>query len=296
VRFLLAVRADAVDPDPVEIPVPVVLGVALACVLAAVVLATAIGRHGGRRRELLRLAAAHGLVYSDGDPAGIAALRFPTFAGARGVVIRDVLTMRTPHGDVRAFDFTLWDEHERSRSSRESLGDVADHVFGLGSDSASPADTQRSYSRVRSGVVVRVDAFMPTCTIRPVSWATKTFEAIGVADLDFESDAFNNGWDVRCSDRRFASLFVDAQLIDVVLSLDERIAAKVSLETFGNYVLVTSDLCRPSRQVELLQAVARLPQLVSPLVIEEYPTALAMHARSSTVTWQQRPDGRNGLY
>ena len=288
--LLLAFRPDTVEPDPVEIPASLVGAVAIACVIAAVVLALAVGRHGGRRRELQRLAAAQNLVYSDGDPAGIAALRFPTFAGAGGVVIRDVLTLRSAHGDVRAFDYSLWDERERNRSSRESLGDVADHAFGF--DPASPTDTQRSYSRLRSGAVVRVAAFLPLCTIRPASWATRTFEAIGVADLDFESDEFNNGWDVRCSDRRFAALFIDAQVIDLILSLDE----KVALETFGNYVLFTSNLCRPARQVELLRAASRLPEILSPLVVEEYPTALAMHSRTSASAWQQRPNGVGGMY
>ena len=291
---LVAFRSDAVEPNPVEVPAALVWGIAIACVIAAIVLALAVRRHGGRKRDLQRLAAAQNLVYSDGDPAGIADLRFPTFGDARGVVIRDVLTLRTAHGDVRAFDFSLWDEHERGRTSRDSLDDVADHAFGF--DPAPPTGTQRSYSRPRSGAVVRVDAFLPLCTIRPASWATRTFEAIGVADLDFESDEFNNGWDVRCSDRRFASLFVDAQLIDLILSVAGAITDKVSLETFGNYVLVTANLCRPARQVELLRAVARLPEVLSPLVVEEYPTALAMQSRTSVDAWQQRPNGRAGMY
>jgi hypothetical protein len=97
---------------------------------------------------------------------------------------------------------------------------------------------------------------------------------------------------VRCGDLRFANLFVDAQLIDLVLGIEE----KVGVETFGNYVLFTTKFAKPAQMVRLLRSVARLPAILSPLVREEYPTVAAMEARWSMDAWQARPDGRGGVY
>src|SRR5690606_14545785 len=115
---------------------------------------------------------------------------------------------------------------------------------------------------------------------------------MGAPDLDFESDEFNVGWDVRCADARFASLFVDAQLLDLVLSFPHKLA----IETLGNYILLSTSLCRPSDQLQLLRTAARLPLQLAPVIAHEYPTALAMQSRSSERAWQERPNGRGGLY
>jgi hypothetical protein len=120
----------------------------------------------------------------------------------------------------------------------------------------------------------------------------RAFEAAGLPDLDFESDEFNRGWDVRCADHRFANLFLDAQMIDLVLDLGR----DVGLETFGNYVLLTAKFRRPRDLVGLLRAARRMPEILNPLVIEEYPTVAAMEARAPLDAWAARPDGRGGMY
>lgn len=287
---IVAFLQDSSDSTAFELPPALAIGIPTASLVAALLLALAIGRHRGRGRELQRIAAAENLVYSDGDPAGISSLRFPTFATARGVVIRNTLTLRTDAGDVRSFDFALWDEHESRRSDRDSGRGPADELFGF--DAKPPTETRRSYSRARSGAVVRVEAFLPPCTIRPATWATRAIEAMGAPDLDFESDEFNVGWDVRCSDERFASLFVDAQLIDLVLSFPNKLA----IETLGNYILLSTSLCRPADQLQLLRSAARFPFQLSPVIAREYPTAFAMQPRPSERSWQERPKGRDGPY
>jgi hypothetical protein len=188
------------------------------------------------------------------------------------------------------FDYSLFEERDASTDRRDALEGMADELFGF--DRREPPDVARVYSAPRTGAIVKVHAFLPPCTITPSSWVSRTFEAAGLPDIDFESDEFNRGWDVRCADRRFADLFVDAQLIDLILSLDD----KVALETFGNYVLFTARFAKPAHVARLLHAAQRLRSVVSPLVTAEYPSATAMEARSSMDAWNARPDGRGGAY
>jgi hypothetical protein len=276
------------------VPDWMVLAVPVVCAAAVVYLAYAIHRYGGRERAVQRVAASHGLTYSSTDPAGIGALRFPTFARARGVRVTNVVWDARGSGSprARAFDFSLYEDRPSARGGRDTLDALADEVFDFDSRPGGGAEVRRTYSAPRSGAVVRVDAFLPPCTITPTSWASRAFETMGLPDLDFESDEFNRGWDVRCGDRRFASLFIDAQLIDLVLGSDQKIA----IETFGNYVLFTAAFAKPTRMPRLLEAASRLPAILSPLVVEEYPTVTAMEARHSMDAWANRPDGRGGVY
>jgi hypothetical protein len=269
-----------------------VLVVPVACAAAVVYLAYAIHRYGGRERALRRVAAAEGLVFTSADPANIGALRFPTFARAKGVRVTNVLWAREADGEPRArvFDYSLFEEREARADARDSLDGLADEMFGF--DPRASTDVTRTYSASRTGAVVRVDAFLPPCSVMPTSWVTRAFESVGLADIDFESDEFNRGWDVRCGDRRFATLFLDAQMIDLVVSLEP----KVGLETFGNYLLFTTKLATPTAMATLLRAVRSVPSILSPLVVDEYPTVTAMEARSSLDSWSARPDGRGGLY
>jgi hypothetical protein len=276
----------------VNYPDWMVLAVPVLCAAVVIYLAYAIHRYGGRERALRRLAGSEGLIYSGTDPAGIGAMRFPTFARARGVRVSNVLWIRDGAGEprARAFDFSLYEERESPSDRRDVLDGLADEVFGF--DPRPDTEVRRTYSAPGSGAVVRVNAFLPPCTVMPATWVSRAFETVGLADIDFESDEFNRGWDVRCGDLRFAHLFLDAQLIDLVLGLDD----KVGIETFGNFVLFTSKLAKPPHLVRLLRAAAQLPAILSPLVVDEYPTVAAMEARTSMDAWKARPDGRGGFY
>jgi hypothetical protein len=270
-----------------------ILLVVVACAAAALYLVYALHRYGGRERALRRHAAAESLRYSDVDPAGISKLRLPSFASAHGVRVSNVLSTSDDGERARAFDFALWRERTDADDG-DLLKSLSDEAFGFGPSTG--GRTTRVHSAPRSGALVRVDAFLPLCTITPASWMTRAFESVGIADIDFESDEFNRGWDVRCADRRFASVFVDAQLIDLILTLDHEQRTRVGVETFGNYVLLTAGLVRPDRMVQMLRAAQRIPSLLSSVVVDEYPTAAALEARSSIDAWQTRPDGRGGNY
>jgi hypothetical protein len=273
------------------IPTWVRWGLPAACAVAALYLLHAMGAYGGRARALRRLARREGLTYHEADPAGIGRLRFATFAGAEGVDVTNVLTLARPAGSpARAFDYSLWTGRETAGARHDVLDGLADELFGF--DPGRSARASRVHTTLRSGALVQIGAFCPRLTITPTTWVTRAFEAIGVADIDFESDEFNRGWDVRCADRRFAALFVDAQLIDLILDLGDR----VGVETFGNSVLLTSKLCRPEQLVRLGRAVARIAEIVPPVLAEEYPTVADMEAEGMLDARANRSDGRRGRH
>lgn len=75
--------------------------------------------------------------------------------------------------------------------------------------------------RMLSCAMVAIPAGWPTLVIRPESFITRVADA-AVPDIAFESEAFNRAFAVRGDDRRFANAFVDARMIEWLLSLETR--------------------------------------------------------------------------
>ena len=197
-------------------------------------------------------------------------MRFVAFAHGKGTRISNVVTGKTSTGAVvRAFDFSSYVEHAASEGQRES--EFVDYLWGMdgwGESGRGSSNMTRRYSKARSGAVVKLDAFLPPMVVAPSNLLTRAFEMVGGEDIDFESEEFNRGYDVRCADKRFASLFLDAQMIDFILDFERHFA----FETFGNYVLCHGKMCEP-RQLPILAAkMGELLPLVNQLVYNEYPT------------------------
>jgi hypothetical protein len=207
--------------------------------------------------------------------------------------LSNVVTHKTSSGSVvRAFDFSTYVEYEADEQQFES--EVVDYLWGMdgwGEGSGSTRKTRR-YSRARSGAVVKIDAFLPPLIVAPANLLTRALERIGAEDLDFESEEFNRRYDVRCSDKRFASLFLDAPVIDFILDFDRDFA----FETFGNYVLCQSKLCEPRQLLTLATKMGDLLPLINQLVYHEYPTVAGIEYRDAMNEWDRRPGGARGYY
>jgi hypothetical protein len=286
---LLALRQAQSDDVRIAVPGPVFVVVALVAIVIASYLLHARATAGRRDRAIRRLAEARGWRYAANDPAGLGDLRFRSFAGAKHALVTNVITDDQGRGAVRAFDYSLL--FERTTWERDSLWSGGDDLLGF--DRAGGPKVQKSCTRRRTGAVVRVDAFLPALTATPATFISRAFEGVGVSDLDFDSVEFNRKWDVRCVDERFAWLFCDASMIDVILEL----GAGVAVETFGNYVLFTRELVEDADALfRFVELIAGVPQLLNPLVREEYPTVAAMESRAMIDDWLHRPDGRSGVY
>jgi hypothetical protein len=283
---------------PIQVPAGLWVVVALAAVVAVGVLVRGLEQGSRRDRAIARLAAARGWRYQADDPAGIGRLRCATFAGGIGVHVTNVVTLGPQNGETRGFDYSLLvertDRRDGSPFGTTTRGAAVGILRELAFDSDdSPAKTTREPTRRRSGAVVRIDAFCPPLHVMPAGLLSRMVEVAGAADLDFESVAFNRGWDVRCTDRRFAWLFCDASMIDLILGL----GGGTSVEVFGNYVVVSRDLLTdPEDVMAFVDAVARVPEALNPLVRAEYPAAGAIEERGALDEWSRRPDGRKGRY
>jgi hypothetical protein len=269
-------------------------GILALLLLFAVIMIETVRRHGLRDREVKVAALGAGFEYHVSDPAGIGELRFVAFAHGKGTRISNVVTSRSSTGAVvRAFDFSTYVEHAVSEGQRES--EFVDYLWGMdgwGESGRGATNTTKRYSKTRSGAVVKLDAFLPQMVVAPSNLLTRAIEMVGGEDIDFESEEFNRGYDVRCADKRFAFLFLDAQMIDFILDFEKHFA----FETFGNYVLCHGKMCEP-RQLPILAAkMGELLPLVNQLVYNEYPTVAGVEFREAMSEWNQRPGGARGYY
>lgn len=268
-------------------------GILALLLLVAVAMIETIRRYGSRDREVKVAARAAGFTYHDSDPAGIGDLRFAAFAHGGGTRLSNVVSATTNGGAVvRAFDFATYVEH--ATNDREFESEFVDYLWGMDGwgEGGGSATKARRYSKARSGAVVKVDAFLPPLVVAPSNFVTRAFEMIGAEDLDFESEEFNRGYDVRGADKRFASLFLDAPVIDFILDFERDMA----FETFGNYVLCHGKLCEPRRLPALAARMGELLPLINPLVYHEYPSGAGIEYRDAIREWDRRPGGARGYY
>ena len=273
-----------------ELPATAYLVVALVAAVFAASVLHARRRGGARDRAIRGVAVRRGWRYHATDPAGLGDLRFRSFADARHAVVTNVVSASVGAGDVRVFDYSLLFEREGYDRRGDLMVGLADDLFGA--ESSSGPHTTRSYTRRRSAGVVRVDAFLPPLTATPATLWSRAAEQAGAADRDFESLEFNRHWDVRCGDERFAWLFCDASMIDLVLELGRG----VTVETFGNYVLVARELLDETEVEHFVDVLTRMPGAMNPLLPAEYPTVTAMEEQRMAEAWRDRPDGRGGVF
>lgn len=246
-----------------------VLVAALFAAVFAMSVSRELRRGSARDRAIRRLAQARGWRHSSADPAGLGHLRFRTFAEARRAVVTNVVTVGD--GAVRVFDYSLQFDHEDRSGDGALVAALADEVFDT--DRPAARRTTHTYTRRRTAGVVRVDAFLPPLSATPASLLTRAVERAGLGDHDLESLEFNRHWDVRSGDERFAWIFFDASMVDLVLELGRG----CTLETFGNHVLVERPLIDDADDVvRFVDLLTRVPAALSPLVRQEYPSVTTM--------------------
>ena len=143
-----------------------------------------------RRGSFEEQAKRAGLRAGPGDPLGL--LRHPFALFARPASARDV-------------ENTAWGRWH----GRETV--VADYWYAPTSDAA--RDDYRRF-------VCVIDAprtSWPDISVMPRNLASVVKDALGLDDVDLESERFNRAFEVRTSDRRFASALLDARMIEWLL-------------------------------------------------------------------------------
>ncbi len=192
-----------------------------------------------RRQVLADVAASHGLRHSAVDPFGCTRVAFPLFRKGDGRVAENVVWRDREDGlPIRAFDFSYYTERH------DEAGNVV-----------------RS-SKHFSCVMAQLDGAWPELSITKEGILEKALDLVGFSDIQLESEAFNRQFALRSPDRRFAVTFVDARMIDFLLSTNGQLAFFVK----GRWALIVSHPVSPELVPALLRVgeafVERIPRVV----------------------------------
>lgn len=204
----------------------------------------AFKRKADRNLELQKLAAANGFAYTDADYFGSTQVPFQIFRlGNRSMVENMMVGRSADDAPVRLFDLTTWDEKQTDEGTQES-----------------------SY-RYLTCCLTETDHSFPHLVVQPDTVATRLLEKVGMPSIDLESEAFNRRFMVTSEDERFARMFLDPQMMELLLSTD----GQFQFEVRGRWVLVAAARLPAKLCLSLVGLSTRFRELVPPVVREFHP-------------------------
>ena len=184
-----------------------------------------------------------GLVFAAEDPFGIVDLPFRLFQRGDGRGVENVLYGTWQGLDIRAFDYWYYDE------STDAKG-----------------HTSRSYRRFDCAML-GVDAACSPVTIEPENLLTRLADHLAMHDIEFESQAFNEAFNVKSPDRKFANDLIDARMQWWLLDHGRGF----SFEVVGNRLLCFEGRIDPTAFVTLLGTAKAFRDHVPRVVSSLYP-------------------------
>jgi Protein of unknown function (DUF3137) len=216
-------------------------------VLLGVLSTLAWKRKGDRVRELERLAAANGFFFSPVDLWASTRVPFNAFRlGNRTFVENVCLGQGADGAALRVFDLTSWEEKQTDEG------------------------TERSHHRNLTCCLTETDGSFPHLVLQPETLATRVLGKLGMPDLDFESEEFNRRFVVSSEDERFARLFVDPRIMDLLLSTD----GQFQFEVCGRWVLVAAPRLPAKLTLSLAPLSDAFRERIPPVVFEYYPALI----------------------
>ena len=177
-----------------------------------------------RREELLFIARQLGLTYSPEDTRGCIGLPFVLLQRGDGRGTENVLWGTWQGIELLEFDYWFFTETTDSEGHRS-----------------------KSYSRF-SCAVTEIDVALSPLTVGRENLLTRLADAVGLDDIAFETQAFNDAFNVKSKDRKFANDLVDQRMMAWLLSTP----SDLSFETCGRWILCFSDRRRPMDLIPLL--------------------------------------------
>lgn len=213
-------------------------------VIVGVVLTVVAFGRARRTRDLRGAATRSGLAYSDQDPFAVVTPPFELFR----------------RGDLRGAEHVMWRQDDPSNARVFDYWWADEHYDEDGR-------VQRVYRRCTAGTV-EAGWLWPELTIDPETSLSRVADRLGGGDLELESDEFNRLFEVRCTDRRFATAFLDARMIELLLST----RGQFHLHVKNRWLLLWSDAELPGRLFpSFLGLLERLRATVPRVVAELYP-------------------------
>jgi len=171
------------------------LGVAIALVVGVVAYLSWQAEQK-RRAQLASFAAAKGWTFSPNDPHGLDN-RWDCFPFGRGHSRQasNVLTGTTDAGmPMVAFDY----RYKETDTDSEGKTTTTTYRYGV--------------------CVVRLPCALPALSVGNESFLTRIGSAIGIDDIEFESDDFNRAFRVKSDDAKFASDVLHPRMMELLLA------------------------------------------------------------------------------
>jgi hypothetical protein len=196
-----------------------------------------------RRQVLAAFAAANGLVYHQEDPFGLLSERFALLQRGDGRGVENVLDGEWRTVPIRAFDYWY---HEESTDAK--------------------GHTSRSTYRFDC-VMSPIEAAFPALTIDPENVLTLLADHLAMHDIEFELEEFNQAFNVKGADRRFASAFIDQRMMSWLLAdgIDH------GYEVVGDRLLCFRRQVSPAEIPALLDTMAGFRAQIPQVVFSLYP-------------------------
>lgn len=170
---------------------------AVGLVLVGVVAYLQHRRTQARREELLLTATQLGLQFDVRDPFGLTGLPFATLRTGDRRKTHHVLHGVLDGDHVQVFDLDV--EHD----STDAKG-----------------NRQTRTEHYTCATLAVPGAWFPHLELDRENLLTRAKGALGFRDIEFESDAFNRAWHVRCRDKRFAYALIDTGVMEFLLDLE----------------------------------------------------------------------------
>lgn len=195
-----------------------------------------------RRQELAMMARQLELSYSADDTQGCLDLPFHLLGKGDGRGTENVLFGAWQGMPVREFDYWYYEESTDAKGNRS-----------------------KTYYRF-SCAATEIDAACSPITIDREGFFTRLADAVGLDDITFELQEFNDAFNVKAKDRKFANDLVDQRMMRFLLGTDPAFR----FEACGRWLLCFSKRRRPTELVPLLGTLKAFGEHVPRVVFELY--------------------------
>jgi hypothetical protein len=204
-----------------------------------------------KRREELAVAARQlGLEYSAEDTLGCLGLPFDLLKKGDGRGTENVLWGAWQGMDLREFDYWYYEESTDSQGHRSK-------TYYHFSCAATELPLQGAH-----------------LTIGKENVFTRLADHLGFQDIEFELEAFNRAFQVKCKDRKFATDVIDQRMMQWLMEH----GAGYGIEMNGPWLLVSCKRVRPTELTPLLGTMQQYVRHVPTVAYSLYGTGQSQDA------------------
>jgi len=196
-----------------------------------------------RRDELSAVARTLGLVFSEDDTSDALSLPFALFTAGDGRGTENLMAGTWNGVPLREFDYWYYVESTDAQGHRT-----------------------RSYHRFSCAVTELAGVSLPHLSIARENLFTRLADGIGLDDITFELAEFNDAFNVKSRDRKFANDCIDQRMMRWLLGAD----ADYSFEVAGRWLLVAIRRVRPTDLPSVLATLKAFRDQVPRVVYDLY--------------------------